>query len=184
MTRRLAALAIAGLGALAYLAQATSAPTISPAQANLWEGQAVAVEGVLRERRLSDGVCRFDIVAEGQALASRTESSCPLDGTPVRATGRLARFAGSLTLLADELTVRPLAGALAVSLSALATDPELWRDRIVTVHGQIDNGCLVQDGTRIFLGAGTWPTSGVIETAVVLTYDASCACERLDRVAA
>ena len=184
MARRLAALSLAGLAALAYLTQATSVPTVSPAQATLWEGQTVAIQGVLRDRRLVDGVCRFDLVADGQALAGRTEAPCPLEGTPVRATGRLARFAGSLTLLADDLAVQPLEATLTVSLSALATAPDLWRDQILTVHGQVDQGRLVQDGYRIHLGAGTWPKSGVLETKVLLRYDATCACERLDRVAA
>lgn len=184
MTRRLAALAIAGVGALAYLAQATPTPTISPNDAPLWEGQAVAVHGILRDRRLDDGVCRFDVVQDGHALAGRTEAACPLEGSPVLATGRLTRFGGRLTLLADAVAVQPLAGTLTVSLSALAIDPDLWHDRVVTVHGQVEDDHLVQDGYRIAFGRGQWPTAGVVTTAALLRYDAACACERLDRVVA
>lgn len=183
MTRRLVALALVGVGALAYLAQATPTPTIAPSEAARWEGQSVAVQGVLRDRRLMDGVCRFDLVGDGHALPARLAGPCPLEGSFVVANGRLVRFGGTLSLLADDVAVRALDATLDVDLAALARQPDLWRDQVVSVQGSVDKGHLVQDGTRIALGRGDWPNSGVVTATILLVYDAKCACERLDRVA-
>lgn len=184
MTRRLAALALLGVAALAFLAQATPTPLLTPAEAAAWEGQTVAMRGVVRDRRVSDGVARFDLVLEGHALAARSEKPIPLDGTPVALEGRLTRFNGVLTLLADRVAVHALDDPLRVSLSALAADPALWKDQAVTVHGTITQGHLHADGHRIALGTGAWPTTGPVQAVVLLSYDAACACHRLDRVAA
>jgi hypothetical protein len=182
MTRRLVALGLGGLALLAYVAEATPAAVVSPADALAWEGQAVAVRGVVRDLRVVDGVARFDLVLDGHAVAARSEGKAPPDGSMVEARGRLGRLGGTLTVFAER--VRPTAweAGLPVSLAALAQDPQTWHDRPVNVTGFVERGRLKADGHSIALGHGDWPRSGGLNATVMLVYDAPCACHRLDRV--
>ncbi len=184
MTRRFVALAVAGLAALAALVDASPAPSIAPADAPEWEGQAVAVHGVARGVRPGDPDSRFDVVLAGHAIPVRTEAEAPAEGSPVEARGRLVRVGGTLTLLADRVTPTSLDpdAAVAVALAALAEDPASWVDRVALVNGTVERGRLVAEGHGVSLGAGEWPKDGPVSAAVLLSYDAACACHRLDRV--
>lgn len=187
MTRRLFALGLGGVALVAYLAQASPVPVVALADAAAWEGQVVAVRGVVRDvRGVGQGPgdsARFDLVLDGAALAARTEGPAPVEGTGVQAQGRLARLNGVLTLLADQVRPADLGPALPVGVAALAEDPALWTDRPVAVRGVVERGRLEADGHAIALGAGDWPKQGAVEATVLLSYDARCACHRLDRVA-
>lgn len=183
MSSRLLALGLAGLASLAYLAEATPTPSILPGDALQWEGQAVAVRGVVRDLRIAGTTARFDLVQAGAAVAVRTDGKAPPEGATVEARGRLGRVSGTLTLMADG--VRPFAfdAELPVSVAALAEDPGTWHDHAVEVAGTVQKGHLEADGHRIALGHGDWPPAGHLTATVLLRYDASCACHRLDKVA-
>lgn len=182
MTRRLVALGLGGLALLAYVANAANVAVVSPADALQWEGQDVFVRGVVRDLRIVDGVARFDLVLDGHAVAARFEGKAPPEGTLVEVRGRLGRLGGTLTVFTE--SVRPAAWdpGLAVSLAALAEDPETWLDHPVNVTGVVDHGRLKADGHSIALGNGEWPRGGGLDATVLLVYDAPCACHRLDRV--
>ncbi|MEK6975705.1 MAG: hypothetical protein AABY18_05110 [Candidatus Thermoplasmatota archaeon] len=182
MTRRLAALGLGGLALLAYVVEATPVPTRSPAEALANEGREVWLRGVVRDLRVTDGVARFDLVLDGNAVGARLEGEAPPEGTLVEARGRLGRLGGSLTLFAER--VRPAAwdAGLPVSLAALAEDPATWHDQAVNVTGVADRGRLKADGHSVALGSGDWPRDGVVNATVMLVYDPACACHRLDRV--
>lgn len=183
MTLRLVAVALAGLAALAFLAQASPAPSILPGDAALWEGQVVAVRGVARDVRAAGGTARFDLVQAGAALAVRSGSRAPPEGATVEVHGRLGRVAGTLTLAADQVVPYAFDAELPVSVAALAEDPATWHDHAVQVSGTVDHGRMQADGHSIALGTGTWPAAGALTATVLLRYDAGCACHRLDRVA-
>lgn len=185
-TRRLVALCVAGLAGIGALAEAGPGHVISPADAIHWEGQPVAVQGVVRQLRTDrDGQHRFDLVADGAALPTRLDGGPLRDGEAITATGRLARLNGVLTLLADEVRgpVNDQAGQR-VGLDALARDPSSWTDHAVEVQGLVERGQLRGAGVAIGLGDGAWPTTGPVTATVLLGYDSACACYRLDRVAA
>lgn len=184
MTARLLALGLAGLAGLAYLSEATPTPAILPGDAVQWEGQSVAVRGVVRDVRLTGTTARFDLVQAGAAVAVRSEGKAPPEGATVEARGRLTRIGGTLTLAADEVRPHAFDAELPVSVAALAEDPATWHDHAVEVTGTVDHGHLKADGHRIALGSGDWPHDGALTTTVLLRYDATCACHRLDRVAA
>lgn len=183
MPRRFLALAVAGLAALAALADASPTPAIAPADAASWEGQAVAVRGIVRDVHAGDGFARFDLVLDGHAVAVRADAKPPPEGSPIEARGRLARVGGALTLLADRLVPAGLHPAGSVSLAALADDPATWAGHAANVTGVVDHGRLEADGRSVALGRGEWPRSGPVATTVLLAYDPACACHRLDRVA-
>ena len=182
MTRRLVALGLAGLALLAFVAQATPVTVVSPADALQWEGQDVRVRGVVRDLRVVDGVARFDLVLDGHAVAARFEGKAPPEGTLVEARGRLGRLGGTLTVFTERVRPAPWDPGLAVSLAALAEDPATWLDHPVNVTGVVDHGRLKADGHSIALGHGDWPRAGAVEAAAIFSYDARCACHRLDRV--
>ena len=183
MTARLLALGLAGLAALAFVADGTPAPTVLPGEAAQWEGQAVAVRGVVRDLRVAEGVARFDLVQAGAAVAVRAESKPPPEGAAVEAHGRLARIGGTLTLVAQGIGPHAFDAGLPVSVAALAQDPSTWHDHAVEVTGTVDHGRLKGDGHSIALGSGDWPPEGALTATVLLRYDAACACHRVDRVA-
>ena len=183
MARRFLALAVAGLAALSALAEATPTPAITPAEAASWEGQAVAIRGIVRDVRVGDGTARFDLALDGHAVAVRVDQRPPPEGSPVEARGRLARLGGVLALFADDVLPAALDPASRVSLAALADDPAAWAGRAANVTGTIDHGRLGSDGRSIALGRGDWPKSGSASATVLLAYDPACACHRLDRVA-
>lgn len=183
MARRLYALGLAGVALVAFVAEASPTPLVSPADAASWEGQAVAIRGVVRDVRPGGGVARFDLVLDGAAVAARLEGNGPAEGSHVEARGRLGRLGGVLTLLADRASPVDLGPALPVSVAALAQDPASWSDQPVAVRGVVEKGRLEGDGHAIALGSGEWPRAGAVEATVLLSYDARCACHRLDRVA-
>ncbi len=185
-TRRLVAFCVAGLAGIGALAEAGPGQVIAPAEAGQWEGQPVAVQGVVAQLRTdADGQHRFDLVGDGAALPTRLDGGPLRAGDAITATGRLARLNGVLTLLAD--AVRGAATNQAgqrIGLDALAQDPSTWTGRAVEVHGLVERGHLRGDGVAIRLGNGDWPETGPVTAVVLLGYDAACACYRLDRVAA
>lgn len=184
-THHLVGLAVAALAVVAQLAQGQP-PLVELRDAALWEGQEVAVEGVVRDlRRDAAGPSRFDLVANGAALATRIDGASVQDGDPVRVTGRLGRQGGALTLFAERLSATTTDEAVHnVPLSALAQRPEDWLDRAVRVEGVVERGWLRTDGHAVQLGDGAWPSSGTVDAAATLRYHAPCACYRLDRVQA
>lgn len=188
-TRRLLGLAIAGLAALAFLADAPEPRRIAPGDAAAWEGQTVTVTAVVRDARGNlDGGTRFDLVGGGAALAARLDPTVHADladGDRVEVTGRLVRFNGVLSLLGEAVQGTPTdATTASVDLAALARDPAAWSHRPVHTRGVVDRGTLRADGHAIALGDGDWPATGPVAAEALLRYDATCACHRLDRVSA
>lgn len=180
-TRRMIALCLLGFAALAYVAEASPPPVLSPGQAAQWEGQPAAIRGVVQNLRILDGNERFDLVADGHAVATRLEMAGLREGLTVEVRGRLVRMGGVLTLLGDDV-VPADAGGRNVTLPTLARNPLAHVGRVMVVHGTIDHGSLVQDGHRIALGEGEWPTQGAFESAATMDYHAPCGCYRLNRV--
>lgn len=181
MTLRLAGLALAGLAGLAVLADA-AAPEVAVADAALWEGQEVRLRGIARDVRPTEGGARFDLVADGHAIAVRLDGDGPPAGAAVEATGRVGRSGGTLTLFASRVAPVGLDPGARVALPALAHDAAHWLGRVANVTGTVERGHLEADGHRIALGDGDWPKAGPVEADVLLRYDAKCACHRLDRV--
>lgn len=181
-TRRLIGLALAGLAFTGLLAQGNGAPAITPAEAAQWEGQNVAVSGVVQTLRLvPEGALRFDLVAEGAALPTRLEGGLVREGDAAQVTGRLVRMNGALTLLGESVAEDP-AVASTWPLRDVLQHPDHWQARPVVTRGTIEKGWLRADGHGALLGHGDWPEQGAFDSTVLLRYDAACACYRVDQV--
>ena len=182
-TRRLVALCLAGLALLGWTADAAGPIVIGPAEARLWEGQAVTIEGVARSvRDQDDGGQRFDLVADGHAVPVLLDGPRVRSGDAVRVEGRLARLGGTLLLLGDDASAARPDGPDA-SIADLARDPDAWLGRVAHVEGTVAKGRIAADGHSLALGDGDWPTSGAVTADVMLGYHAPCGCHRVDQVA-
>jgi hypothetical protein len=205
--RPLLAAALLLVGVLAWSVSALPAPVSSLASVARWEGQSVTVEGWVQDLRvLPDGV-RLVLVDGGHALAVRAPAEAVAahaegsqdspgggdadasgrslqDGDRARATGRLGRWQGRLSLdvetagglhrVADERPGSP-------SWPELAARPAGWEGRPILVRGLVDDGALHGPGGHsVALGSGPWPRDGNVQVRGFLRADPACLCHRLD----
>lgn len=169
-----AALLLLGLGQ-AWLA-AVEVPEVPIAQASRYEGQEVVVQGLVRSATRFDDEARLVLASDGYGLKVQTTDLTIQQGSLVRAEGRLVRFGTDLVLLATSVKGEAPPSALPVSLDALLDQSP---DQLVRVTGTIQDGYLIQHGTRVQLGQGPWPESGRVSAVATAMQDPSCACLRL-----
>lgn len=181
------------LGGLAWTVAGRPPPSISPADAPLWEGQAVVVEGWAQDvGQASGGALRFAVVEGGHAVAARMTGGAGDAGPPVQAgdrvavPGRLARGpGGDLQLLVDDPAgVRRIAGRAAATgdWASIAAAPTDWTGLPLRLAGLVDDRSWRSGGHELRRGAGPWPTGGAVEAEGFLRYDEACLCFAFDAV--
>jgi hypothetical protein len=156
------------------------------AEAGLWEGQSVRLDGWATDVRPGADGTRFTLVDGADSVAVRVSSSgetAPSPGDRVQVAGRLGRWQGQLRLDVedgDAVHVVPGPKAAEPSWGDLATQPEAWRGRLVLVRGQVEEGRLRDGSHSVMLGEGPWPKEGAVQARGLLRDDPSCLCHRLD----
>jgi hypothetical protein len=177
--------ALALLAGLACIAYGPGTPTISPAQAALYEGQGpVHVAGLADQLSLRDGgASHLQVHGDGGALDLAVQAEVhAADGDWVEARGRIGRSAGRLTLfVASAADIRTLPGPepAQVPWRALAEDPASWSHRPLRLSGWVERGALRDhDGHSVQLGNGAWPAKGAVRAAGFVAYDPGCLCHR------
>lgn len=200
--RPLLAACLVLLGGLAWTVEGRPPPTIAPAEAPLWEGQAVVVEGWAQDvGQTSGGALRFAIVEGRHAVAARMTgpgeagaggaggagAGPPMQtGDRVAVPGRLARgTGGDLQLLVDDPGgVRRIAARAAAvgDWASIAASPAEWTGLPLRLAGLVDDDAWGSAGHVLRLGEGPWPKGGAVEAEGFLRYDAACLCYAFDAV--
>lgn len=184
--RPLLAVCLVLLGGLAWTVEDRDLPRVGPADAALWEGQAVVLEGWTQAiAPLPDGGLRLRLVDGTHAVAARLPalegSGVALAaGERVAVAGRLLRSpSGDLQLLVDDAaSLQRLAGPPAAEpgWEALAADPGAWTGRPLRLLGSVEGGELHGRDHAVRLADGPWPASGPVEAVAFLRFEPGCLC--------
>jgi hypothetical protein len=184
--RPLLASALLLVGGLGWSLASSPPPVSSLAEAGRWEGQSVTLEGWASDVRQDPEGVRLVLVDGADAVPVRVSSALAetiATGDRIQASGRLARWQGSLRLEVEDASgVQLVAGAAAVlpTLAEVAAAPADWQGRLLLVRGLVADGRLSDGPWSVALGDGPWPEAGPVRGRGLLRWDAACLCHRLD----
>ena len=186
--RPLLAVCLVLLGGLAWTVEERDLPLILPAEAPLWEGQAVRLEGWAQAVvPAPDGSLRLRLVDGPHAVAARLpagDGAAVALGERIAVAGRLLRSpAGDLQLLVEEAdSLRRLAGPDPADpgWEQVAADPDAWAGRPLQLRGTVEDGHLNGPRIAVRLGEGPWPRTGATEAVAFLRYEEGCLCHVAD----
>ncbi|HUR24583.1 MAG TPA: OB-fold nucleic acid binding domain-containing protein [Candidatus Thermoplasmatota archaeon] len=192
--RPVLASAILLVGGLAWSLGSSPPPVASLADAALWEGQSVTLEGWVSDVRPAADGTRFTLVDGAHSVAVRiaaagadaiADGPALSTGDRVQASGRLSRWQGQLRLDAEDARdVKTVASASAsagaTTLAEVAADPAAWQGRPVVVRGHVEKGRLADGAHSVAVGGGAWPAEGVVQARGLLRWDGHCLCHRFD----
>lgn len=192
--RPLLAVCLVLLAGLDWLAGARDVPLVEPADAARWEGQTVRMQGWVLDTKTSGGFSQWTLAADGHSIpvqatpasAAEATGSTPGVGSWSEAEGRLTRWNGRLTLMAEHLVHKPEPTPATVSLAQLAQAPLAWLGLPVRVQANL-SGQDLQDGPTTLRLLTTHALSSPSAAGQQLwsghlVYATDCACYALQTV--